>query len=96
MEIKQEEHHHAGSFYINDDGKRLGEMRYLMRGKVMNIYHTEVDPLLSGKNMGFKLVETGVNYAREHDLKILPTCPFARKVFLRTPEFNDVFVEDYE
>ena len=96
MEIKQEECHHAGSFYIDDNGKRLGEIAYLMRGKVMNIYHTEVDPSLAGKNMGFKLVETGVNYAREHDLKILPTCPFARKVFMRTPEFSDVLVEDYE
>ncbi|MBS1531070.1 MAG: N-acetyltransferase [Bacteroidetes bacterium] len=96
MEIKQEEHHHAGSFYVDDDGKRLGEMRYLMRGKVMNIYHTEVDPSLAGKNMGFKLVETGVSYARQHDLKILPTCPFARKVFLRTPEFRDVMVEEAE
>jgi hypothetical protein len=29
MEIKNEEHHHTGLFYINDNGNRLGEMRYL-------------------------------------------------------------------
>jgi hypothetical protein len=96
MEIKQEERHHAGSFYIEDIGKRLAEMRYLMRGKVMNIYHTEVDPSLKGKNIGFKLVETGVKYARGHDLKILPTCPFARSVFMRTADFMDVYINDYE
>jgi len=96
MEIKQEEHHHAGAFYIDDNGEWLGEMRYLMRSKVMNIYHTEVDPSIAGKNMGSKLVEAGVNYARENDLKILPTCPFAYKVFMRTPEYQDLMVDDYD
>jgi len=96
MEIKNEERHHAGSFYIDDDGKRRGEMRYLVRSNVMNIYHTEVDPDLSGHNWGFKLVETGVNYARENHLKILPTCSYARSVFLRTADFKDVLVEDFE
>ena len=96
MEIKQEERHHAGSFYIEENGKRLGEMRYLIRGKVMNIYHTGVDPSLQGHDMGFKLVKTGVKYARENDLKILPTCTYARSVFMRTADFNDVFVNGYE
>ncbi|HWD88383.1 MAG TPA: GNAT family N-acetyltransferase [Mucilaginibacter sp.] len=96
MEIKQEERHHAGSFYFDDNGKRVGEMRYLIRGGVMNIYHTEVEPSLKGMKLGHKLVDAGVNYARKYDLKILPTCPFARRVFLQTPEYQDVMVEDYD
>jgi predicted GNAT family acetyltransferase len=81
---------------LDDDGKRMGEMRYLMRGNVMNIYHTEVDPSLKGRNMGLKLVETGVNYALENGLKILPTCPLAYKVFMKTPEYADVLAENWE
>jgi predicted GNAT family acetyltransferase len=72
MEIKNEEHHHAGIFYIDDKGERLGEMRYLTQNGVMNIYHTEVSEQLQGKHMGEKLVEAGVNFARENHLKILP------------------------
>jgi hypothetical protein len=94
MEIKQEERHHAGSFYIEENGKRIAEMRYLIRHDVMNIYHTEVTPECKGENIGFKLVETGVNFARENHLKILPTCPFARKVIQQTPEFRDVLAEE--
>lgn len=90
MEIKQEERHHAGSFYLDDNGKRMGEMRYINNIGIMNIYHTEVDPALKGHNWGFKLVERGVQYARENKLQIQPTCPFARSVFDRTPEFRDV------
>lgn len=92
MEIRNEEHHRTGVFYIDDNGNRLGEMRYLVRDGVMNIYHTEVDEKLQGKHMGDKLVEAGVNYARENHFKVLPTCTFARSVFNRTPAYNDVLV----
>ncbi|HJP62383.1 MAG TPA: GNAT family N-acetyltransferase [Mucilaginibacter sp.] len=96
MLIKNEERHHAGSFYVEEDGKRVAEMRYLIRGDIMNIYHTEVSPKLSGHNIGFELVETGVKFARENNLQILPTCSFARSVFDRTPEFRDVRVLEEE
>jgi len=92
MEIKQEERHHAGSFYLDDNGKRMGEMRYLNKDGIMNIYHTEVNPNIGSHNWGFKLVEAGVKYARENHLQILPTCTFARSVFDRTPAFADVRV----
>ena len=92
MEIRNEEHHRTGVFYIDDNGNRLGEMRYLVRDGVMNIYHTEVDEKLQGKHMGDKLVEAGVNYARENHFKVLPSCTFARSVFNRTPAYNDVLV----
>ena len=95
MEIKNEERHHAGAFYIDDNGERLGEMRYLVRDNtVMNIYHTEVSDKLQGRHMGEKLVEAGVKYARENNFKILPTCTFARSVFNRTPAYDDVLVKN--
>lgn len=90
MEIKNEERHHAGMFFVEDDGHRLGEMRYLINDGIMNIYHTEVSPELAGRQMGFKLVKAGVEYARANHLKVLPTCPYAASVFERTEAFRDV------
>ncbi len=90
MDIKNEEHHHAGEFYAEEEGEKLGIMKYLVKEGVMNIYHTEVSPKLQGKNIGFKLVEAGVKYAREKELKILPTCTFAKSVFDRMAAFADV------
>jgi uncharacterized protein len=60
---------------------------------VMNIYHTEVRNQLQGKHMGEKLVEAGVNFARENHLRILPTCTFARSVFNRVKAYADVLAE---
>jgi predicted GNAT family acetyltransferase len=94
MEIKLEQKRsNLGSFYIDDDGQRLGLMNFLITDGVMNIYHTEVSEQLQGKHMGDKLVEAGVNYARENKLKILPTCTFARSVFNRVKEYADVLVK---
>jgi len=94
MIIDHEEKHGAGTFYIMNDGYRRAEMRYLIRNGVMNIYHTEVSPRLAGHNVGKRLVEAGVNYAREQNIKILPTCPFARATFARTSDWSDVLVNE--
>jgi predicted GNAT family acetyltransferase len=95
MEIKLDQKRSTlGAFYIDDDGDRLGEMDFLINNGVMNIYHTEVSEQLHGKHMGDKLVEAGVNYARENHLKILPTCTFARSVFNRVKAYQDVLVKE--
>ena len=94
MEIKLEQRRsNIGTFYIDEDGKRSGEMDFLIKDGVMNIYHTEVSEQLHGQHMGDKLVEAGVNFARENNLKVLPTCTFARSVFNRVKAYNDVLVE---
>jgi len=91
MEIKHEENDRKGAFYIEQDGRRLGEMTYSKAGeKRIIIDHTEVGDELRGTGAGRKLVEAGVNYARENDLTLLPLCPFAKAVIDKTPEYQDV------
>jgi predicted GNAT family acetyltransferase len=68
----------------------VGEMRYALDGNTMDIYHTEVDPELQGQSWGLKLVEAGVNYAREKHLKITPSCTFAKTVFAGHQNYQDV------
>ncbi|MBE2274618.1 MAG: N-acetyltransferase, partial [Flavobacteriales bacterium] len=36
------------------------------------------------------LVKAGVEYAREKNVKVIPLCPFAKKVIAKIPEFQDV------
>lgn len=57
---------------------------------VITIDHTEVDSNHRGEGIGEDLVMEAVKYARENDLKIIATCPFAKKVIDETPEFQDV------
>jgi predicted GNAT family acetyltransferase len=46
--------------------------------------------LLRGTDAGKKLVKAGVEFAREHNLTVLPLCPFAKAIINKTPEFQDV------
>ena len=80
-----------GSFFIEIDGKQEGKMTFVFAGndKII-IDHTEVNPGNNGKGYGKKMVDKAVEYAREKNIKIIPLCPFAKKVFDKTPEFRDV------
>lgn len=81
-----------GMFYVgNDEGAIVAEMVYTMpAADKMIIEHTEVSDELRGQNVGLQLVDTAVEYARKHHIKIIPLCPFAKKVFDRKPEYHDV------
>lgn len=81
-------------FFIGQDGAILAEMVYTMpSADKMIIEHTEVDDSLSGKGVGHQLVQTGVEYARTHNLKIIPLCSFAKSVLNKTPEWQDVVLK---
>ena len=54
------------------------------------IDHTQIDESLRGQNVGKQLLHQLVLFAREKQVKILPLCPFAKSVFERTSEYNDV------
>lgn len=90
-EVKLELNGTKGYFYVSVDGKQEGKMTFVFAGndKII-IDHTEVNPGNNGKGFGKKMVAKAVEYAREKNIKIIPLCPFAKKVFDKTPEFRDV------
>lgn len=91
MNIERIEHGSKGAFIIKVKNERLAEMTYSKAGeKLIIIDHTEVSDALRGKGAGKQLVSAAVEYARKYQIKILPLCPFAKSVFDKSPEFNDV------
>ena len=82
---------HRGSFSFDVEGKRLAEMTYSVAGDGMVIIqHTDVDGSLRGTGAGKKLLTALVDWARAEQKKVIPLCPFAKSVFEKTPEFQDV------
>ena len=94
MVIKNKKVGTKGMFYVNKDEKILAEMVYTMASpEKMIIEHTEVSEELKGQNVGYQLVKTAVEFARAHNIKIIPLCPFANSVFKRKPELADVLAK---
>ena len=89
--IQLEETGNKGSFFIEKEGVRAGEMTFSKAGdKMIIIDHTEVSDSLRGTGAGKAMVLKAVEWARENQLKIMPLCPFANSVFKRSPNLRDV------
>lgn len=91
MKVHQEDNGLKGKFIIYDTDIVAGEMTYTWAGASRFIIdHTAVNETFAGKGYGKKLVLASVDFAREKGAKILPLCPFAKKVFERIESIQDV------
>lgn len=91
IKIEREDNGKKGRFVIYDNDQAAGEMTFVWAGSSKFIIdHTGVEEDFGGKGLGKKLVMEAVAYARNNGLKILPLCPFAKKVFDSNEELEDV------
>ena len=82
MEIRQEIDDRKLTFYLEDERERLGEIHSIFAGKdKVIIEHTEVAEKHEGKGLGKKLIQAVIDYVQEHDLKLIPLCPYANAFF---------------
>lgn len=94
MDIKQIDLKGRGAFVIKEDHKRIAELTYKKENDSINIDHTEVDKSLRGQGVGEDLVEEAVKFARDNNLKITATCPYAAKVLGSTDDYADVYIAE--
>ncbi len=91
MKIKQSTSELPERFEAIDQDKLAGFMTYHWeQPRLMIIDHTEVGPEYGGQGVGKKLVLGAVMDAREKGYQIFPVCEFAKSVFDRKPELQDV------
>lgn len=81
----------GGQFYIEENGVQLGKMTYVWAGETKFIIdHTEVNPSQEGKGLGKILVNAAVDFARKNGYKIVPLCPYAKRVLEKGDEYKDI------
>jgi len=92
MNIQHEDDSKYGVFFVEANGERLAEMTYSWKdANTININHTEVSAKLEGKGVGKQLIDRAVQFAREKNIKIMATCPFASAVLQKVEKYHDVF-----
>jgi uncharacterized protein len=85
-----------GAFVIEENNERLGEMEIAITGGNLVVYHTEVSDKLKGQGAAGKLLEAMVTHARQHQLKVVPLCPYVLAQFKRhTEQYADVWNHDW-
>lgn len=94
IKIERSDDGKKGEFTLFEDGVKAGLMTFVWAGEDKFIIdHTEVFPEFGGRGFGRKLVDAAVEYARENKLKIIPLCPYAKRVFEKTEEISDMLLD---
>ena len=93
-DVKNDVQHDAGAhrFYV-----RLPEgLAYLAYapagGNVIDVQHTFVPEEAEGQGVGSALATAAFAYAREHGLRVVPTCPYVSEWLGRHREVLDLVV----
>jgi predicted GNAT family acetyltransferase len=82
-------------FEVSLDGETaFAEYRLVDHGIILP--HTVVPEAFEGKGVGSALAKTALGYAREHDLKVIPLCPFIAGYITKHPEWHDIVHDTYK
>ncbi len=81
-------------FYIGENIENiLAQITFIPTGESKIIIdHTYVSDSLSGRGIALQLVKKVVEYARKEDKKIIPHCPYAKKVMMESDEYKDILI----
>ena len=82
--------HREGEFFVEQDGRRIAELAYAMKGASAVAHHTWVDPQFRGGTLARDLVEALAAWARAEGHKVLPVCPYVQRVFEKDPSYGDL------
>ena len=73
------------------NGQKIGEITFVRVGiDKLIIEYTGVDPKFRHKNIGLSLVRSVAHMARNQKRRVITLCPFARAMFNRYSEFDDI------
>lgn len=61
-------------------------------GKIW-LLHTEVASALEGKGAGTAIIEKTLDYIRQHNVKLVPVCPFVVAYLKRHPRWHSILAE---
>lgn len=91
MTISQEDDGQRGQFIAENEGRTMGYVDYSRpQSDLLILEHTEVSAEARGTGVGRALVDATVAWARREGARIVPRCPYARRVFDRDASIHDV------
>jgi hypothetical protein len=81
----------SGRFEIERDGD-VAYLEYSLAGKVLELIHTEVPEGMRGTGVASELIESALQWAREHQVKVDVICPFVAEYLEKHPEYSDLLL----
>jgi predicted GNAT family acetyltransferase len=79
-------------FIIYYEGKE-SFVEYRINDDEINLYHTYTDPGLRGKGLAALVVRAAFEFAKENNLKVVPTCSYVQAFIKRNDEYSELIAE---
>lgn len=68
-------------------------VEYTMIDNVVDLYRTFTPPELRGKGVAGKIVKYALEYAKENNLKVIPTCSYVKGYIERHENYKELLAE---
>lgn len=81
------DHNAAAQQYEARIDRHLAVAEYSMSGNTITFTHTFVPPVLRGRGVASKLIQTALEEARSEELMVVPLCSFVASYIRRHPEY---------
>ncbi len=93
MQLQIQHEQEAKQFFVDIDGN-IAKLDYFIEpdGKILDYYHTFVPEALRGQQIADKIVKFALDYAKENNFKVIPSCPFVKRMIERYPEYKDIAI----
>jgi hypothetical protein len=76
-------------FVIYSEGNEV-YVEYSMIGSDINLYHTYTNPALRGKGLAAQVVRAAFEFAKENNLKVIPTCSYVQSFVAKNDKYKEL------
>jgi len=84
----------ASRYELRVNDARAGLVTYRLRGEVISLLHTEVEPAFQGAHLATHLARFSLDDARKRGLAVLPFCPYISSWIRKHPDYTDLVPQD--
>jgi predicted GNAT family acetyltransferase len=89
VDINVRHNEQDGTFEAEVEGG-LAFVEYVRDGGQLRFTHTEVPPAAEGKGVAAAIAKAALDYARAHELRVVPVCRYVQGYIERHPEYQDL------
>lgn len=68
-------------------------VEYTPGKKLLNLNHTYTNPALRGKGLAAQVVRAALEYSKENNLKVIPTCSYVQSFLAKHNEYKELVTE---
>jgi uncharacterized protein len=79
-------------FVIYVEGNEV-YVEYSMRSNKIDLHHTFTHPALRGKGLAAQVVRAAFEFAKENNLKVIPTCSYAQAFIAKNDEYKKLLAD---